>query len=280
MGAQAPAQGRPRRRERASAAWPPWRHLLGQVIDADPHRSAQHRGTFDRVLELSNVAGPPVGTECVHGIWREAAEVATEAFLEPAKEMIRQQRHVSATFSQRRKVERDDVDAVVQVLAESTRLHQLRQISVARQNEADVRPHRLVAAQWLVHPLLQNAKQFHLHRQRGGVDLIKEQRPALCRGNAAGAVAVGPGERPLHVPEQLALQQGGGEGGAVDGDHRPVPPRAVDVQHPGDQLLAGAALPADQHGRVAGGDLSGRRQRPFDGGAVTTQPAAVEIARL
>ena len=58
------------------------------------------------------------------------------------------------------------------------------------------------------------------------------------------------GERALLVAEQLALQQRLGQGGAVEADERPVPPRAARVDRPGDQFLADAALAADQHRRL------------------------------
>ena len=57
------------------------------------------------------------------------------------------------------------------------------------------------------------------------------------------------------MAEQLAFQQRLGQGGAVDLHERPVGAQAVVVDRAGDQLLAGAALAADQHGGVAVGDL-------------------------
>ncbi len=56
------------------------------------------------------------------------------------------------------------------------------------------------------------------------------------------------------MPEQLGLEQRLREGGAVDRDEGLVPPRAPVVQRARHQLLAGAALAGDQHGRVALGD--------------------------
>ena len=55
------------------------------------------------------------------------------------------------------------------------------------------------------------------------------------------------GERPLLVPEQLALEQRLGNGGAVDRDKRKGRARAQLVDRLGDELLAGARLAVDQH---------------------------------
>jgi hypothetical protein len=59
-----------------------------------------------------------------------------------------------------------------------------------------------------------------------------------------------PVKAPL-VPEQLGLEQRLREGGAVDGDEGAGAPAAAVVQRVRHQLLAGAALAGDQHGRLA-----------------------------
>ena len=63
------------------------------------------------------------------------------------------------------------------------------------------------------------------------------------------------GERALLVAEQRALDQLAGDGGDVHRHERPVGRLGVAVDHPRHQLLAGAALAADQHGGRQGGHL-------------------------
>ena len=60
-----------------------------------------------------------------------------------------------------------------------------------------------VAADALVDALLQDAQQFHLHRQAHVADLVEEQRAALGDFEAALAGGDGAGERALLVAEQL-----------------------------------------------------------------------------
>jgi hypothetical protein len=55
------------------------------------------------------------------------------------------------------------------------------------------------------------------------------------------------------VPEQLALQQVFRDGGAVQGQERPVGAAGVLVDRPGDEFLAGAALAGNQHRHVLPG---------------------------
>ena len=60
---------------------------------------------------------------------------------------------------------------------------------------------------------------------------------------------------PLDVAEQLALEQRLRDRRAVLGQDDLALARPVEVDRPGHQFLAGAALALDQHGQVAVGDL-------------------------
>ena len=64
----------------------------------------------------------------------------------------------------------------------------------------------------------------------------------------------GAGEGALLVAEELAFEQRLGERGAVDGHEGAAGARAAAVEGAGDELLARAALAAQQHGRVGGRD--------------------------
>src|SRR5436190_170647 len=70
--------------------------------------------------------------------------------------------------------------------------------------------------------LLEEPQDFRL-RGRGHVaDFVEEDGAAARLLELADPLPVGPGERPLLVPEQLALQQRLGDGRAVDGEERLV----------------------------------------------------------
>ena len=66
----------------------------------------------------------------------------------------------------------------------------------------------------------------------------------------AGLVAHRPGEGAADVAEQLGFEQRLGQRRAVDRHERRRRARALIVDHPDDELLAGAALAVDQDGRV------------------------------
>ena len=80
--------------------------------------------------------------------------------------------------------------------------------------------------------------------------------PPRARSKQPGARRDGAGERALLVAEELALEHALGERLAVDGDERPADALAPVVEHARDELLAGAALALDQHGRAARRDAA------------------------
>jgi hypothetical protein len=102
--------------------------------------------------------------------------------------------------------------------------------------------------------VLQHAQHLGLRRRRHVAHLVEEERARVGLLELAGPVLHRAGERALHVPEQLALDELGRDGGAVDLDERPVGARRVLVDGAGDELLAGAVLAGDEHARRRGRD--------------------------
>ena len=66
-------------------------------------------------------------------------------------------------------------------------------------------------------------------------------RPLRC--------AIAPVKAPLLVAEELALDECRGQGGAVELDEGPPPPRAQRVEGVGEEVLAHAGLALEEHGR-------------------------------
>jgi len=81
----------------------------------------------------------------------------------------------------------------------------------------------------------------------------------------AGAVAVGAREGATDEPEQLGLDERGGDRAAVEDDERPVTTRARVVNGAREQLLARARLPDEQHRFLCGRrDLEAREEGAHD----------------
>ena len=124
-----------------------------------------------------------------------------------------------------------------------------------RRDDPHVDLDRLGAADRRERALLQHAQQLDL--QRGGhvADLVEEERAAVGDLEQPRLILHRAGERAAHVAEQRALEQVVVERRAVLDDERLLRARPVIVDRARDQLLAGAALAVDEHGRLALDDL-------------------------
>ena len=247
------------RNERDAGAAAAVGRRLGRGVDqighVDLRAGRQQQRLLDRRAQLAHVALPDVLDA---GAQRGAGQRlgrAAEALRRVLQEVLDQQRNVLAPLGERRDDELDDAQPVVEILAELPGAHRRLEILVGGGEHAHVDLERLVAADALELALLQRAQQLGLRLERHVADLVEEQRAAVGGLELAFAARDGAGEGAALVAEQLALDQLAAERGAVHLDQRLAAARAAVVQRVGHQLLAGAALAADQHGDVGVGDL-------------------------
>ncbi len=90
-----------------------------------------------------------------------------------------EQLDVGAAFAQRRHADADDVEPVVEVLAELAALDRRLEILVGRGEEAHVDAERVLAADRAHALVLQHAQELHLQRERQLADLVEEERAAV-----------------------------------------------------------------------------------------------------
>ncbi len=237
--------------ESPTAAVAPVR-LQRQVAGAHGRRRADDHRPLDRVGQLAHVARPVVAHEQVERLRLDLAErpvhLRGEALDEVPGQAAGCRRAARAAAGS---CDGDDVDAVVEVLAERALLDQPLQVLVGRADHAEVDLHRLRPARRATNSFVSSTRSRStcvLRTDRA--DLVEEQRAAVGHLELALAPVLRAGERALLVAEQLALEQALGQRAAVDRHDGKVPPRAGGVDRPRDELLAGAALAADQHGRV------------------------------
>src|SRR3989475_9133630 len=95
------------------------------------------------------------------------------------------------------------------------------------------------------------SQDLRLQREAHVRDFVEEQRAAPGLLEPTDLARDGAREGALLVPEQLALEQVLGNGGAVDRDERPRGLRAVMMDGAGHDLLARPRLALDEHGRLA-----------------------------
>src|SRR6478735_1531559 len=155
--------------------------------------------------------------------------------------------HVTRALRERRDFHDDLREAVIEILAEAAVGDHRFQVLVRCANDARVDCYRLPPADPLDDPLLEEAQQLHLERQRNVADLVEEQGAAFGKLDLADVRFDGAGKGAALIAEQLGLQEVLGNGGAIDRDEAPLA-ATLFMNRAREQLLAGAAC-AEQHGR-------------------------------
>src|SRR6202011_1326192 len=87
-------------------------------------------------------------------------------------------------------------------------------------------------------------------------DFIQEQGSTVGLLEAATALGCSARERSLFMPEQLGLQQIGGDCRSVECNERPVGAGAVIVQGARDELFARPGFASDEHGDTRTGETA------------------------
>ena len=179
---------------------------------------------------------------------------------EARHEVPGEERDVPGALAERRQGDGHDREAEVEVAPEAARLGLAREVAVRRRDDADVDGHVALAPEAPHAAVLEDAQELGLERRRELADLVEEERPAARLLEAARAGAVRARERAALVAEELALDEGLGQRGGVDGDERARGARRARVEPPRDELLARARLPRHEDGDVGRGDAVDERE--------------------
>ncbi len=220
----------------------------------------QHDGVLDHVLQLAHVAGPVVSAEGSDGRRRPGRQRLTAVAMPlpvVRQEVVSEERDVLGARAQRRHVNRDDAQAVIQIFTQLSGGDRFVGIDIGGRDEAHVHDRiGCLAADTPDHAVLDHAQQLGLDRL-GHLDQLVEKHGAAISGlEQPWFVADGSGKGTLHVAEHLGLEQRFGEGGAVDRHERPAGTPAVVMDELSNELLARAALAGNEDGGVGGRDLA------------------------
>src|SRR5437660_3808426 len=211
-----------------------------QVLDRNFAAAGESERSLKDVLELADVARKVIALELLQRRRRETrrrgAPLGTRRRRKTLEDGARDEADVVAALPQRRHRELDDVDAVEEILAETARRDELRELLVRGADDAHVDRILLRRADLAHALLLDGAQQLHLHGERQVRHLVEEQRAAVRRLEEAFAIFGGAREGALLVAEELALHQVLGYRAAVDRHERPLAPRAVLMDQPRRQL--------------------------------------------
>ena len=114
-----------------------------QVLFGDVVLVADRHQPLDQVLELADVARPPVLLQHRHRRVGDALDLLPEPRVVALQEELGELRDVLGALAQRRQLDRDDVDPVVEVLAEAPFLDRLLEVDVGRGDQPELGLDRL-----------------------------------------------------------------------------------------------------------------------------------------
>ena len=246
---------------------------LRKFGDRELRAVGQNDGAKHGVLQLTHVAGPGVAGQQLERFLAYTVDAPTLFGGEPRQEMQRQLGHILEPVAHRRHPDREDVQPVVEVLAEPAVLDELDHVAVGRRDQAEIDLHRLLGADRIDLALLQGPQQLDLRVERQFADLVEEERTAVGFLELADALVDSASERASLMAEQDALDQVLRDGAAVDGDERPRLAFALALDGARDQLLADAAFALDEHRDVGAGGTVSKRDDTLHG-----LPANDEVA--
>ena len=190
----------------------------GQVRGQNIVFVAEDHRLFHHVFQLADVARPVVVLHGLEGGGREYF-LKTVFLVGLPQEGLDQGHHVARPFPERRDLDGNDVEAVVEILPEGLFVDHIQQIPVGSGDDAHVDRDGPGAA----HPgdlhFLQHPQQMDLHLQGQVADLVEENGSVVgALKDAHFSLPLGSGEGPPLVSEELAFDERGRDGAAVDAD--------------------------------------------------------------
>src|SRR5262249_33784665 len=189
-------------------------------------------------------------TERLSRLGRDHVDPAIQAARKVADEVVDEGIDVLRPLTKRRYRDREDVQAIVEIVTETMRPDHAGEVAVRGGDHTDVDGNRPCPAETLELVLLYDAEQLRLQLEGDLADLVQEQRAAVCELEAANPLRDRAGTGSPLVAEQLAFQQARGNGGGIHLDERSVVSPARIVDGTGNQLLPGPGFSQHENGRI------------------------------
>jgi hypothetical protein len=164
---------------------------------------------------------------------------------------------VGGAVAERRDFDGEGAKEEVETGEEAALLDLAVEVAAGGGEDADVGFQSFLAAEAMEALFLQDAEEFGLEGEVEFGDFLEEEGTAASAFEGAVAAGDGAGESAAFVAEELAFDQYGREGGAVDGEEGLVCAAAVEVDAAGDDLLADAVFPEQE-------DVGGGRGDPAE----------------
>src|SRR6267154_132972 len=159
-------------------------------------------------------------------------------------------RNIRFSFAERWQRNRENIQAIVQILSEFTVTNHLPQVLIGRRDDTNIDARGTGAAYGLELALLEHTEQLRLKLHWHVADFIQKQCAAVRQRKPADVRIDSSGEGSAFVPEKLAFEKTGRHRRTVHFDEIPAAPRAKLVNRARDNLLARPGFAGDQDGGV------------------------------
>ena len=141
--------------------------------------------------------------EHLHGVRRDAAHRLLVLLADLLGEVLDEQGDIVGAVAQRRQDDGDDVEAVVEVIAESALADHRLEVAVRRRDDAHIDVNGFLTADAVEFLLLQDAQELDLQVLVELPDLVEEDRAAVGELELAELAAHGTSESTLLVAKEL-----------------------------------------------------------------------------
>ncbi len=212
------------------------------MLDFHGRTRSQGYTPLDNILQFPDIPRKGIINKDIHNFGAYLLHLFPLSSGEFFQKVLTQKGDIVLSFRQAGHLQGDDVQAVIEVLAESTPFHLVFEVLIGGRQDADVHRNFPGAAHAKKGFVLEDPQEFGLHGKRHLGYFIQKNRALRCHFQQAFFNAPGPGEGLLFMAEQFMGQQFLGERTAVNGQKPLLGAAAQVVDGLGYQLLAGAGF--------------------------------------
>src|SRR5208283_3998442 len=201
---------------------PATRHGKRQVLRPQLIALLQNHRAFQRILQLAHIPRPVVIQQQPSRLLVRALHVLAKLLVVVRQEKLHQRQNIFLAFPQRRQINRNNRQPVIEVLAETPLPHFFLEVPVGRGNHPHVHLNIAHTPHAPHHLIFQHSQQLGLQQRRKLANLIQKQRASVSHFKQPLLHGLGIGKRALLMAKQLRLDQCFRYGGTVDRHKRPL----------------------------------------------------------
>ena len=180
--------------------------------------SGEEGETFDDIAKFADVAGPGIAAQLRDRVAGKGFVLPAVLLGDLARKMGDELGEIFEAVAQRRKGQRENVDAVEQVTAEFVISDTVFEVAVGGNDDPDIDLDGFIATDALDFAFFEDAKKLGLHGNGHIADLVEEERAAFGLFEFPDVASGSAGERTFFMAEEFGLDQFSGNSGAIESD--------------------------------------------------------------